>query len=599
MKERLGLDRNRLVDAGAVGKSVARPGDLAQALEIARASITVVRNERGILPLRAERPLRLLHLVMSSDARNPAIQGIPEAELKERRIPSEHVVLGPEVTDETAAALVGRAGEFTHVVASCFVRVMGAKGTADMTPSHARLLRALTAAGRPLVAVSFGSPYLLRQFDEAPVYVAAYGSAESSQRAAMGALFGEYALTGKLPVTLPGLYPYGHGLLVPKHEMTLRTAGPQDVGFRPGAMDEVDRLLEAAIAERAFPGAVLAVGRDGALVHLRPFGRLTFDEGAPEVRTDTVYDLASLTKVVATTSAVMILVDEGRLDLAKRVADFVPAFRGGARDAVTVERLLTHTSGLPAHLPLYQEIQGKEAYLERICATELAYAPGSQSVYSDLGVILLGEILERVAGEPLEAFIRRRVLDPLGMRDTRFNPGPDLVARTAPTEIDPWRGRLLRGEVHDENAHALGGIAPHAGLFGTATDLARFAQMQLHGGVFEQHRIVSRAVVERFTTRSGSVPGSTRAFGWDTPAASDKAPRSSVPGTPAYSSAGSLWSVRSFGHTGFTGTSLWIDPEQRLFVVLLTNRVHPTRANNAIGAVRAQVADAVARGLVP
>ncbi len=249
-------------------------------------------------------------------------------------------------------------------------------------------------------------------------------------------------------------------------------------------------------------------------------------------------------------------------------------------------------------MPLYQEIQGKEAYLERICVTDLAYAPGSQSLYSDLGVILLGEILERVAGESLEAFVRRRVFDPLGMRDTLFRPGPALLARIAPTEVDPWRGRLLRGEVHDENAYALGGIAPHAGLFGTAPDLARFAQMLLNGGVFEQHRVVSRAVVERFTRR-GAVPGSTRALGWDTAAASDKAERSSVPGTPAYSSAGSLLSARSFGHTGFTGTSLWMDPERQLFVILLTNRVHPTRENDAIRAVRAQVADAVVRGLLP
>jgi CubicO group peptidase (beta-lactamase class C family) len=597
-KERLGLHKDRRVDPAAVGRSVARPEDVARSLEIARASITVVRNEGGVLPLHAERPLRLLHLVMSSDARNPTIQGIPEDELLARRVPAENVSLGPEVSEETAAALLARVAEFTHVVASCFVRVTGAKGTADMAPSHARLLRALAASGRPVVIVSFGSPYLLRQFPEAPVYVAAYGSAESSQRAAVGALFGEYAVAGKLPVTLPDLYPYGHGLMVPRHEMTLRPAPPEEAGLRADAVAEADRIVEAAIAGRAFPGGVLAIGREGALVHLRAFGRLTYDADAAAVRPDTVYDLASLTKVVATTTAAMILVDEGRLDLAKRVSDFLPLFRGGGRDQVTVERLLTHSSGLPAHLPLYQEIQGKQAFVERISAADLVYAPGTRSTYSDLGVILLGEILERVAGEPLEAFVRRRVLDPLGMQDSLFRPGPALFARIAPTEIDPWRGRLLRGEVHDENAHALGGIAPHAGLFGTAPDLARFAQMMLNGGVFEQRRIVSRATVERFTRRA-AVPGSTRALGWDTPAVSDKAERSSIPGTPAYSSSGSFFSPRAFGHTGFTGTSLWMDPDRGLFLILLTNRVHPTRDNGRILAVRAEVADAVARGLLP
>jgi CubicO group peptidase (beta-lactamase class C family) len=181
------------------------------------------------------------------------------------------------------------------------------------------------------------------------------------------------------------------------------------------------------------------------------------------------------------------------------------------------------------------------------------------------------------------------------MRDTGFKPPPALFPRIAPTEQDPWRGRLVLGEVHDENAFAMGGVAPHAGLFGTAPDLARFAQMMLNGGVFENHRIVSRATVERFTRR-GSVPGSTRALGWDT-ASDDTGQRSSKPGTPGYSSCGSLFSPRSFGHTGFTGTSLWIDPERKLFLILLTNRVHPTRQSDQIRQVRASVGDAVVSAL--
>jgi CubicO group peptidase (beta-lactamase class C family) len=313
------------------------------------------------------------------------------------------------------------------------------------------------------------------------------------------------------------------------------------------------------------------------------------------VRPDTIYDLASLTKVVVTTTAAMVLTDEGRLDPDRPVVSFLPGFQGGAKDKVTVAQLLTHSSGLPWWAPLYREVKGKRDYLQRILAMDLAYEPGTKSVYSDLGVILLGEVLERVAGEPLEAFARRRVLDPLGMKDTLYRPGPALLARIAPTERDPWRGRLLRGEVHDENAFAMGGVAPQAGLFGTAADLARFAQMLLNGGVFEHHRIMSRETLERFTRRA-QIPGSTRALGWDTPA-DETGTRSSTPGAPGYSSAGSLLSPRSFGHTGFTGTSLWVDPERRLFVVLLTNRVNPSRDNDEIRRVRAAVADAVVRAL--
>ena len=594
-KERLGLDRNRRTEAAAVSRDVDRPEDVAKALELARASITVVRNQGDVLPLPLEGPLRLLHLVMSSDAKNGAVQGIPEEELRARGVAVTTVSLGPVVSPQVAHDLEARAALATHVLASCFVRVSGAKGTADMSASQALLLRDLAAGRAPLVVVSFGSPYLLRQFPEVPVYVAAYGSAEASQRAAVGALFGEFAVGGKLPVTLPGLYAYGHGLELPRRPVTLRVAAPAEAGFSPTGLEATDAIVERAVLARAFPGAVLAVGKDGVLAHLRAFGRLDYGAEADPVRPDTIYDLASLTKIVVTTTAAMILVDEKRLDLAKPVSSFLPGFHGGAKDKVTVEQLLTHSSGLDWWGPLYKDTVGHAAYLEKIQAMDLVYAPGTKSLYSDLGLFLLGEVLERVAGEALDVVAQRRVLEPLGMKDTLYRPGPELTPRIAPTENDPWRGRVLRGEVHDENAFALGGIAPHAGLFGTAPDLARFAQMILSGGVFEGRRIVSRETVERFTRLAG-VPGSTRALGWDTPT-NGTAARSSSPGTPGYSSAGTLFSARSFGHTGFTGTSLWIDPERGLFVILLTNRVHPSRQNDAIRQVRADVADAVVRAL--
>jgi CubicO group peptidase (beta-lactamase class C family) len=278
----------------------------------------------------------------------------------------------------------------------------------------------------------------------------------------------------------------------------------------------------------------------------------------------------------------MMLVDEGLLDLDKPVRAFLPRFRGGAKDAVTVRHLLTHSSGVDWWAPLHKELNSRAAFVERVQQMDLAYEPGTRSLYSDLGLLLLGEILERVAGESIDAFAHRRIMGPLGMKDTRFKPPPSLLPRIAPTEDDPWRGRVVRGEVHDENAQAMGGVAPHAGLFGTAPDLARFAQMLLNGGVYDHKRLVSRETVEAFTRPAG-VPGSSRALGWDTPDGSN--------------SAGSLLSKRSFGHTGFTGTSMWVDPERRLFVILLTNRVHPTRENNAIRAVRREVADAVVRGL--
>ncbi|MES1244843.1 MAG: serine hydrolase domain-containing protein [Acidobacteriota bacterium] len=342
---------------------------------------------------------------------------------------------------------------------------------------------------------------------------------------------------------------------------------------------EVDRLLETYRERGAFPGGVLAVGDRNGLIHLHPFGRLSYAPDARPVEAGTLYDLASLTKAVATTTMAMILMDERRLDLDRPVHDFLPAFQGPGKEEVTVRHLLTHSSGLEATAPLFREIRGKAAYVERIAAMDLVYPPGSKSVYSDLGVILLGDVLERAAHRPLDVFVRERVFLPLGMKHTGFRPPRPLWSRIAPTEHDPWRGRMIQGEVHDENAFAMGGVAPHAGLFSTAGDLARFARMLLDGG----RPIVSSQTLELFTKKAG-IPDSDRALGWDTKSAEG-------------SSAGTLFSPDSFGHTGFTGTSIWIDPERSLFVILLTNRVYPTRENNLIREVRPAVADAVVRAL--
>lgn len=580
-KARLGLPERRLVEPAAIARHLARPEDVARALEVAQQSITVVHNAGGVLPLAAERPLRLLHLVISGNLR---YHGLPQDELELRRIAAATFHLGPEVSPETAEEIVNAAAEVSHILISAFVRVSAGDGAAPLSPSHARLLHRLRqATERPMLVVSFGSPYLLTALPEVEAYVCTYGAASSSQRAAMAALFGEIPVAGRLPVTLPGRYPYGHGLDIPRRAMTLRAAPPQDVGFRAGGLAEVDRTIDRFLAAEAFPGGVLAVGYRGALVHLRPFGTLSKDAGAAAVDEHTIYDVASLTKVVATTTMAMILADEGRLELDSRVVDFLPRFTGDGKGEVTVRQLLTHSSGIDWWAPLYEELAGQAAYVERIQAMDLVYEPDSRFLYSDLGMILLGEILQRVAGRSLDDFVRERVFEPLGMSDTGFRPAADRLQRIAPTENDPWRGRVLRGEVHDENAHALGGVAPHAGLFSTASDLARFAQMLLYGGVFEHHRIVSRETVERFTRRLES-PDLGRALGWDVK-------------SPLHSSAGSLFSPTSFGHTGFTGTSIWIDPERQLFVVLLTNRVHPSRENNLIRKVRPAVADAVVQAL--
>jgi beta-N-acetylhexosaminidase len=344
-------------------------------------------------------------------------------------------------------------------------------------------------------------------------------------------------------------------------------------------VEEVARIIERAIASRAFPAATIEVGRRESVLWRAAFGTLTYEADAPAVTDDTVFDLASLTKVIATATMAMRAVDAGRLSLDARVADFLSGWRGADRDAVTIADLLEHASGLTAYLPFFRDHQGRADFERAIGTLPLEYAPGTQSIYSDLGFMLLGFILEDL-GFPLDQIFRlpSTALGPGKAEATSpiFNPPREWRERTAPTELDLWRGRLLQGEVHDENTWALGGIAGHAGLFGTARGVGAFAQRVLDGSLARPETLA------RFVRKS-SVPGSSRALAWDTMLPT--------------SSCGTLMSPRAIGHTGFTGTSLWIDPAQDLYVVLLTNRVHPTRENNAIQPVRRAVHDAVLRSL--
>jgi len=340
----------------------------------------------------------------------------------------------------------------------------------------------------------------------------------------------------------------------------------------------VDRVVERGISAGGYPGAAVVIGRRGASVLQKGYGRLDWSPESPEVSpTRTLYDIASLTKVVGTTTAIMILYDQGRVQLDAPVSRYIPEFSGGEKDLVTVRELLLHRSGLPAGRDIWRMTHDPAEARRIILSTPLVYHPDERYVYSDLGADILGYIVEAVSGQPLDEFLADYVFHPLGMYDTYFRPADSVKYRAAPTEIAPPRGYPLQGEVHDENAFAMGGVAGHAGLFSTAADLSVFAQMMLNGGTFNGVRIVADSTVTMFTRREAG----HRALGWDTP-------------TGAYGS-GNYLSDEAYGHTGYTGTSLWIDPARDLFIVLLTNRVHAPRALHplkVIGDVRSDLSDA-------
>jgi CubicO group peptidase (beta-lactamase class C family) len=341
--------------------------------------------------------------------------------------------------------------------------------------------------------------------------------------------------------------------------------------------DSVRATLDRAVADSAFPGAFVIVGTHDRI--LAKYGAGHVDWAKSPVPTDsTLWDMASLTKVIAMTSAMMQLVEAHTVELDAPVQRYLPNWTGPNKDKVTVRHLLTHSSGLPAWRPLYKEAADADAALQLAYATPLDTLPGIRMVYSDIGGILMGEIVRAVSGQRIDEYFEKHLAVPLKLRESMFLPPPALLPRIAPTEIDPWRQRQLRGEVHDENAFALGGVSGHAGLFSSARDLARIAQLYLNHGVLNGVRIWKPETIVQFGTVQDSA-FSNRALGWETPTGTN--------------SAGHLMKRPAFGHTGFTGTSIWIDPAHDLFIVLLTNRVNPTRANLKISGVRQALADSV------
>ena len=374
-------------------------------------------------------------------------------------------------------------------------------------------------------------------------------------------------------------------------------AAPTTVGMDAAALEALDSYIVGGLADSVAPGAALAIARRGKLVRLRGYGRLDWDPESAAVTPFALYDLASLTKVLGTTTAIMVLADEGVIDLDDPVIDLLSEFaRGDAQKSeITIRDLLLHQAGFPPFRTYFEELEGLDAIRDAVYETPLEAVPRSQTVYSDIGFMVLGWVVEAASGETLDSFLERRVFRPLGMVDTGFNPELAERIRIAPTERDTaYRPYLIVGEVHDENAHAMSGVAGHAGLFSSVQDLAVLVSLLLNEGMLEscdfepgsgipcgarsapiRIRFLEEETVRRFTTGVGQ--GSSRALGWDTPS--------------GRSSSGDYFSARSYGHTGFTGTSVWIDPELELAVILLTNRVNPTRENTRHIAFRRAVHD--------
>ena len=344
-------------------------------------------------------------------------------------------------------------------------------------------------------------------------------------------------------------------------------------------------ILEQGITERVFPGAAFAVTRGGEILTSGAAGAFTYESDSPEVSPETVFDLASVTKVVATTAMAMILYDRGKLDLNQKVIGVVPEFASGAdarrRGQITIRMLLAHSSGLPAYARIFEKAHNREALLEAIYTMPLETDPDTRAEYSDIGFILLGEALSRITGEPLNEFCRREVFSKLEMNNTIYLPPANWKSRIPPTVNDQkFRHRVIQGEVNDENASVLGGVSAHAGVFSNVKDVSKFALCILEYGP----QLFRPETIKLFATRQTIPAGTTRALGWDTPSAP--------------SQSGQYFSQTSCGHLGYTGASLWIDLERQISITLLTNRTWPNADTQAIKQLRPKFHDGIMEELL-
>lgn len=622
LKARLGLHRDRFVSLENVNRVVGIGAHNAFADTAATRSITLVRDTDRLLPMDGLSMVPTLHIRYAGSTRLWANRAFATG-LRDRVVVLDEVRLDERSDSSAYAAAREAVAEADRIIVTTYVSA-SAGSTEDALPEPLRELIDVAVDTKPTVMVSFGNPYLLMAVPDVGSYVLAWGDRDRSQRAAVAAIFGEEAMTGRLPISLPPFHEVGEGLDRPKVADRLATleiedpvvaagiiaargggprgsnqtvAEPATVGMSAEGLTRVDSLIVAGIADSAFSGAAVAIGRHGRLVSLKGFGELQYGTRRPVTPTS-IFDLASVSKVVGTTTAAMMLVGDGKLDLDARVVDYLPWWAAGddRKSDVTVRQLLTHRTGLIPFRTWYLEIEGMDAYKEAAANEPLQDDPGSGTAYSDIGIMTLAWLIEEVSGHTLDEFLQERLWDPMGMLETRYNPPSTLRPRIAATEIDTiYRNEMVWGTVHDENADAMGGVAGHAGLFSTAVDLSAFARMMLNDGLApacavdgeagepcpvrrtESRRIVESDVLAEFTTRVDET--SSRALGWDTPS--------------ERSSGGDYITNEAFGHTGYTGTSIWMDPDLDLWVILLTNRVHPTRENQKHVPLRRAVADAV------
>ncbi|MGN8224175.1 glycoside hydrolase family 3 N-terminal domain-containing protein [Gracilimonas sp. BCB1] len=578
-KQQYGLfDSENQVDIDELDNKINTAFHEAEARRIARESITLLKNENDILPLLPSEYPEIM-VVSVADDRSGRTGSDFVRELRDYHPDVSFHIYDERTSEQDKRKILNKAGDVDLIIIGSFLHLRHGQ-TVHLNSEQQYFLNNLVKSRKPSVLVSFGNPYVLSDLKDTDAHVLGWYNSSQQVHGVVPALFGASRISAKLPIEIPGLYPLGAGLEM--EHTTLRFGEPEEVHLDHEKQFEVDRIINEAIRDSVFPGAVVGIVKDGVLAYNRGYGYQDYAK-TEAVRDTDVFDLASITKVMATTTAIMKLVDEGEITLDDPVTRYIEEFNTDKKKGITIRDLLLHQSGLPPFRVYVDSLTERNQIVEAIKNEPLIYEPGSEYRYSDLGMILLGEIVQEVSGSRLDRFMRNEFYFPMNMYSTFFNPASTsswLVPRISPTEIDTVfdRGKV-RGRVHDERAYFMDGVAGHAGLFSSSIDMAKYSTMLLNGGVYSGKRYLKPETIQLFTSLQSELSG--RGLGFDR-----KSPN-------GFSTAGQLASEDTFGHLGFTGTSLWIDREKNMAVILLTNRTFPYRSyGKRISEIRAKVADA-------
>jgi beta-N-acetylhexosaminidase len=582
LKKQHRVFENHMVEINSLSTLINTPYYQSVADKIARESVTLLKNEQDIIPIRDTDHLKILAVALSDD-RSGSTGTTFARELRKYHNNVSFHVLDQRTGKDEKADILKAADEADLIIIGSFI-IVRSHQPMQVQPEQLALLQQLLSRDKPSAVVAFGNPYVVRDLPGADVHLMAWSSDNNQVVQSVPALFGAGDIGGKLPINIPGMYKVGDGIEM--NQSVVRLDRPENAGLSTDSLLQIDMIMQQAIDDSVFPGGVVGVMRKGSMVWQTAYGYHDYTK-TRSVKNDDVYDLASLTKVMATTTSIMKLVDQGLIQTDDSVSDYIPEFDTDEKRGITIEHLLLHTSGLPAFKVYVDKLKSRAEIIDAVRNEPLEALPGEKYVYSDLGFIILGEIVEEVSGLRLDQFIRTNFFYPMGMYSTHFNPkriGRWMSNRIPPTEIDlTYERGTVQAEVHDERAWFMEGVAGHAGLFAPVRDIAIYSFMLLNEGTYGGHQYLSSEVIEQFTDQRSNI--NHRGYGFDRK-------------SDGFSTAGELTGERTFGHLGFTGTSLWIDPDEEIAIILITNRAFPSRSyGGEISRIRAKIADAVMNSL--